>query len=118
DMYMTSWSDNYPTTSLLEFAVTPQADVIRGGDAWNIASYNNPDVTELINQAQTIAGCDLEARRALYAEIDNILQEDLPYIWLYSDKSITVLDADVQSVNIQIEDIYYNLADWVVFHAP
>ncbi|MDQ7028044.1 MAG: ABC transporter substrate-binding protein [Anaerolineae bacterium] len=118
DMYTTNWGDNYPSTLNLELAVTPEADVLNSNRVWNITSYNNSDVTRLIHEAQTVAGCDLGERQAIYSEVERILQDDLPYIWLHSNTVTHAYNADIQNISIQINDALWNLDDWWVFDAP
>ncbi|MGQ0606840.1 MAG: ABC transporter substrate-binding protein [Chloroflexota bacterium] len=46
----------------------------------NAAAYSNPDVDQLLTEAvQTV---DLTDRGALYGEMQEIVVEDLPYIWI------------------------------------
>jgi len=116
DMYMTTWSNNYPSTYDLESYYTPQGDIVNSGS--NITSYNNPEITDLIEQAQTVPECNLEERQEIYREVDRILQDDLPAIWLNSTLRLTAVQADVQNVVMYPEDYYWNLADWRVFDAP
>ncbi len=51
------------------------------GGAGNRSFYSNPKVDELLDQAKS--STDPEARRALYGEIQAILQEELPVRTLY-----------------------------------
>ncbi len=46
----------------------------------NAAAYANPDVDALF--AEAVATVDLETRGELYHEVQEILVEDLPYIWI------------------------------------
>ena len=51
------------------------------GGVWNMASYNNEKVNELLERAPTIA--DEAARAAVYKEVQEIVAEDVPYIGVY-----------------------------------
>jgi len=51
------------------------------GAAYNRVSYNNPVITEMLDKAVTMT--DLNARRALYMELQEIVAEDPPYINLF-----------------------------------
>lgn len=116
DMYMTTFTNNYPSSYNLETYYTAEADIVNTG--FNITSYINPEIGNLIEQAQTVPGCNLEARQQAYQEVDRVLQEDLPAIWLYANTRMTAIQADVQNVTIFPEDSYWNLSDWRVFDAP
>lgn len=118
DMYLSTWENSYPEIPNLDSYFTPAADIISSSGAWNIASYDNPDVTQLIHEAQTLVDCNLAERQAIYSDVDQILQEDLPYIWLYANTEIHAYDADIQNIITQANSPFWNLEDWVVFDAP
>jgi hypothetical protein len=50
----------------------PQNDVV--GSGFNVSSYNNPKVNDLMNQAKTLPGCDQAKRAALYGQVQQILE--------------------------------------------
>lgn len=57
----------------------------RSGVPWNVTGYANPDFDALLDQAQ--GTLDIEARRALMAELQSMLQEDGPIaqpVWVDS----------------------------------
>jgi len=56
-------------------------DVVGSGN--NLASYINPEIDALIEQARMVPGCDLEARAEIYKEIQRIALEDVAYDWTF-----------------------------------
>lgn len=66
--------------------------------AWNIVRYSNPEVDELIQNAKTAV--DLDARDEYLAEVQRIVWEDAPYIWLQVNEIITATRADVEGVQV------------------
>ena len=72
------------------------------GAVWNMTSYNNPVVNDLLERAPSVAN---EAERAaMYRQVQEIVAEDLPYYGVYfSKRCITcmagvggiILDADL-----------------------
>ncbi|HEY0372219.1 MAG TPA: ABC transporter substrate-binding protein [Thermoanaerobaculia bacterium] len=60
----------------------------------NRGYYSNPKVDELIAQGR--ATFDRNKRREIYAQIQRIVQEDLPYISLYHQINVAVMDKDLQ----------------------
>jgi peptide/nickel transport system substrate-binding protein len=52
----------------------------------NAAAYSNPEVDALFDEAAT--SVDTEERAAHYAEIQQILTEDVPYVWLVETEGI------------------------------
>ena len=47
----------------------------------NVARYSNPEVDKLFDEAATTM--DLKKRTRAYFRIQEIVTEELPYIWLY-----------------------------------
>ncbi|MBV9493078.1 MAG: ABC transporter substrate-binding protein [Acidobacteria bacterium] len=59
----------------------------------NRGFYSNPRVDELIMQGR--ATFDREKRKQIYAEIQRILQEDLPYVSLYHQQNVTIMRSNI-----------------------
>ncbi|GAB5491948.1 MAG: ABC transporter substrate-binding protein [Phototrophicaceae bacterium] len=116
DLYLGTWSNDYPASPSLNVLFNPQADVLNSGQ--NITSYNNPNVTALLENLDAVSQCDLSERQAIHSDIQGILRADLPYIPLYSETASIAVRADIQNVSMTPDDIYWNLEDWVVFNAP
>ena len=60
----------------------------------NRGYYNNPKVDALITQGR--ATFDRTKRKEIYAQIQRIVQEDLPYISLYHQINVAVMEKDMQ----------------------
>jgi len=60
----------------------------------NRGYYSNPRVDQLIEQGR--ATFDRNKRKQIYAEIQRIVQEDLPYVSLYHQINVAVMDKDLQ----------------------
>ena len=60
----------------------------------NRGFYSNPRVDQLIAEGR--ATFDREKRKKIYAEIQRIVQEDLPYVSLYHQINVAVMDADLE----------------------
>lgn len=115
DLYLGSWFDNYPAAPGTYTLFDPASDIVGSGN--NFVSYNNPDVQTLHEEARTLAGCGLAERQALYSEAEALLQDDLPYMSLYSSNLIVGLQGSIQNVELRPNDPFWNLADWLVFDA-
>ena len=59
----------------------------------NRGYYSNPRVDDLIVQGR--ATFDRSKRREIYAEIQRIVQEDMPYVSLYHQINVAVMDKDL-----------------------
>ncbi len=64
----------------------------------NRGHYRNPRVDELIDQARREV--DTEKRKALYAEVQRIVSEDLPYINLWYLDNVVVHSSRVRGVQV------------------
>jgi peptide/nickel transport system substrate-binding protein len=60
----------------------------------NRGYYSNPRVDQLIAEGR--ATFDRTRRKQIYGEIQRIVQEDLPYISLYHQVNVAVMDKDLQ----------------------
>lgn len=94
----------------LKVLFSASGDVV--GSGFNAASYNNPEVTALFEEARTLPGCDLEARRAIYEQIQEILMEDLPFFYLNTSMVPVVVQPDVQNFDPLPLDLDWNIYAW------
>jgi peptide/nickel transport system substrate-binding protein len=60
----------------------------------NRGFYSNPRVDQLIMEGR--ATFDRAKRKQVYGEVQRILQEDLPYVSLYHQINVAVMDKDLQ----------------------
>lgn len=60
----------------------------------NRGYYSNPKVDRLIMEGRSTF--DRAKRKQVYAEIQRILQEDLPYVSLYHQINVAIMDNDLQ----------------------
>lgn len=60
----------------------------------NRGYYNNPRIDQLIMQGRSTF--DRNKRKQIYAEIQRVVQEDLPYVSLYHQINVAVMDKDLQ----------------------
>jgi len=66
------------------------------GIGFNAVSYNNERVNELLDEARALPGCDQAERAELYGEIQQILHDESPWIWIGGGKTLTVAQPNVQ----------------------
>ncbi|MDQ6801329.1 MAG: ABC transporter substrate-binding protein [Acidobacteriota bacterium] len=62
-------------------------------DGQNRGYYNNPRVDQLILQGRSTF--DRAKRKPVYAEVQKIVQQDLPYISLYMQKNVAVMRSNI-----------------------
>ncbi len=73
----------------------------------NRGGYSNPEVDKLIIRAQRTL--DMQQRKAIYWQIQEILADDLPYISLWYETNVAVMKRNVMNFRIQ------PAGEWVSF---
>jgi peptide/nickel transport system substrate-binding protein len=63
----------------------------------NLARYINGSVDELIEEGKETLSPS--ARTVIYTDIQNSVNGDVPYIWLYQPKAVSVLKSDISGFN-------------------
>lgn len=54
----------------------------RPGSGFNFVSYQNPRIEELLRQGLTVPGCQLQDRAPIYRDVQQIIHDDLPYLFI------------------------------------
>jgi peptide/nickel transport system substrate-binding protein len=62
------------------------------GSGFNIASYINPQVDELLKQGRSLVGCSPEERAAIYQQIQQIAHDDVAYDFTVGTNSVLVMN--------------------------
>lgn len=104
---------------LLGWSLTPEPDPY---DIWhssktaprefNMIGYNNPRVDELIVKAQR--AFVQETRKAYLDEIQAILHEEQPYLWLYAPTSLVALHKRFKNIEPAPAGLGHNSTQWYV----
>jgi len=113
DLYLGAWGENYPVGADHSSLFHPAGDRVGSGN--NFTSYNNPEVTALLDEARTLPGCNVNERAELYADVQRILQEDQPYAWLFVYESLYAASDGIQGFAPQPEFPFWNVEEWVVW---
>ncbi|HZW99806.1 MAG TPA: ABC transporter substrate-binding protein [Trueperaceae bacterium] len=56
------------------------------GEVFNFTGYSNPSVDELLDEGRTLA--DFDARYEIYEQVNQMIVDDAPYIYLYNPLQI------------------------------
>ena len=96
DMAEMAWMTNDPDT-LPFLALRSEAFPDKGG--FNSGYYSNEKVDELLNEAR--AATDQAKRAELYKEMQEIVQEDAPWVFVANWKQNAVTGANVESFKLQ-----------------
>jgi peptide/nickel transport system substrate-binding protein len=79
---------------------------------FNFVSYQNPEVDRLLEEGRRTF--DIEKRKKAYYRIQEILAEDLPYIFLYVPDATPIVQARFKGIKPSPIGITYNLPQWFV----
>lgn len=96
DMAEMAWMTNDPDT-LPYLALRSEAMPAEGG--FNSGYYSNPEVDRLLTEARTAT--DQEARGALYRQVDRIVHEDAPWLFVANWKQSAVTSAAVEGFALE-----------------
>ena len=96
DMAEMAWMTNDPDT-LPFLALRSEAWPDKGG--FNSGYYSNEKVDELLNEARTAT--DQDRRAALYKEMQEIVQEEAPWVFVANWKQNAVTGANVDNFKLQ-----------------
>lgn len=83
-----------------------------GPDELNHISYKNPKVDELLEAGRRTF--NQERRTAIYGELQEVLAEDQPVVFLYVPDALPVVSARVRGIEPAPAGIMYNFIKWYV----
>jgi peptide/nickel transport system substrate-binding protein len=75
-------------------------------------SYNNPEVDMLLEKGRRTF--NIEERKKAYFRIQEILADELPYIFLYVPEATPILNSRFKGIKPSPIGIMYNLPKWYV----
>jgi peptide/nickel transport system substrate-binding protein len=112
DAALLGWSLSYPDDPDFGFAFNPENDVLGGG--FNFVSYNNPEVTDLLQQGNNLPGCDPAGRAELYHQAQQLLVDDQPYIFLYTRKLMVAASGNMEGFAPYPNQLFWNVDTWAL----
>ncbi len=83
-----------------------------GPRQYNMLGYNNPRVDEILVEARTTF--DVEKRKKLYYEMQDIMVEDPPCIFLYYPETLFALHKRFKGVELATIGLGHNFEEWWV----
>lgn len=79
---------------------------------FNFVTYNNPEVDRLLEEGRRTF--DIEKRKKAYFRLQEILADELPYIFLYVPDATPIVQARFKGIKESPIGIAYNLPKWYV----
>ncbi len=110
DTALLGWNLSYPDDPDFSFAFNPENDKVGGG--FNFVSYNNPQVSDLLAQANNLPGCDSAGRAKLYQQAQEKLVADQPYVFLYTSKNMEAASAKLNGFKPYPNQLFWNVDTW------
>lgn len=112
DTALLGWSLTYPDDPDFSFAFNPENDIVGGG--FNFVSYNNSEVSDLLNQANNLPGCDPAGRAALYQQAQELLVDDQPYIFMTTKKNMIAAAGNIEGFSPYPNQMFWNVDTWAI----
>lgn len=110
DAIILGWRNGYPDDPDLTQLFSLDSDVVGAGD--NTGSYYNPELIDLMREARRVPNCDIAVRTNIYKEVQRILQNDMPYLWLYAMDGMYTARAEVQGFDPMPAQMFWNVDNW------
>ena len=81
------------------------------GKGFNIPGYQDPKLDEILIQGQGTT--DLEARKAVYKQLQSYMADTLPYLFLWYPDEVDVLSSSLQGVpELGLRDAMHYIGEW------
>jgi peptide/nickel transport system substrate-binding protein len=82
------------------------------GSGFNFVSYHNPELNELLEKGVEVPGCAPEERAPFYKEIQQIIHDDVPYVFISGGVGNTAYSTKWAGINPGPWSFYYNVHEW------
>jgi len=112
DAFILGWRAGYPDNPDTIQLFGAEADV--PGSGFNFPSFYNEEYFELEEQANTVPGCDQEERAEIYAEMQAIMYDEMPYVWMFSQNQMYAATDNVVNFDPYAQAIDWNITNWAV----
>ena len=106
DMYILGWNSTIEPHT--QFAIWAEENI----PSLNASGYINPEMEALFDEAG--ATYDTDVRREKYGEIQRMIAEDSPYVFLYYSKAISGQNLRIQGIEPSPLGIGWNAEDWYI----
>ncbi|MBN1965005.1 MAG: hypothetical protein JW910_10175 [Anaerolineae bacterium] len=114
DMAILAWNLGLPLDPDNSNIFSTQADVLGG---FNFVSYHNEEIDQLYLDARNPAltdGCTVEGRLPFYARANEILFEDVPYMFMYANLSMAAAHNYVEGWDPVVFSRTWDLDTWAI----
>jgi len=89
-----------------------QGNIWKSNGGQNDLLYNNPELDKLFEQGANVKGCSNDARKPAYVKIQQILADDAPYVFLYSNETLAAYNKRVHVNPLTSLGVGYDTQLW------
>lgn len=82
------------------------------GSGFNFVSYQNPEIDDLLEQGLAVPGCAPEDRAPIYQQIQQIIHDDIPYVFVTGNVGNIGYSNRWQGIDPGGWDFYHNMERW------
>lgn len=116
DAFILGWRNGYPDDPDVTQILTSISDVVGSGS--DFTSWHNDRFEELNDQAKNVPGCAPEDRAPLYHEMQQIFQEDVPYVPLFVINGEYAAGAGISGFDPYPNAPLWNVDSWSTLATP
>ncbi len=113
DALLLGWVGDYPedpeTTQIFSAATDDPASY-----GYNFNSFYNEEYFALEEMALNVPGCGLTERADIYRRMQEIMQDELPYIFLYAQVEMYAARSEVEGFAPYPANLWWNVDTWTV----
>ena len=85
------------------------------GSGFDISSYVNPKIDELLDQGRSLAGCSPEQRAPIYQQIQQIAHDDVAYDFTVGTNQVNVMNKRVTGFDPGPWNAYEGIESWGIY---
>lgn len=104
EMFVLGWSGSMDPSDL--------ASVWQSKGSQNYVGFSDAEVDKLYDDAAITPGCRQEDRKKAYVRIQQIIAEEQPYLFLYTNQSLVAVNKRIQVNPVSVLGIAYQLEQW------
>ncbi len=112
DTFILGWQAGYPDspdTIQLFGAVADEP-----GSGFNFTSFYNEEYFELEEAALTVPGCDNEERKVFYDQMQEIMYDEMPYLWMFVQNGMYAAQNNLVGFDPRPAQIRWNIDVWAL----
>jgi len=102
-------SFNNPGNTLLAH-FGPKGDLLNSG--LNAGSYYNAEFNDLVQQSQSLKGCDMAARKKMLDRAQEIIHDDVPWYFVNYSMVPVVAQSDLKNFDPKLFGLRWNIDAW------